>query len=260
MGSVNPVFLLPSAVAARAEALGEGLAGSITLGVGQFCTNPGVLVGLKDEGFDRLTRVLRERIGGAAPATMLYPGIGEGYRAAVAGVRAAGAVDVLAEAEAAGAGALGRPVLFSTSARTFLERPDLQNEVFGPASILVAADSADELESIAERLEGQLTASIHGTEEDLLRHQRLIRILERKAGRLVFNGFPTGVEVSHAMQHGGPYPATTDSRTTSVGSAAITRFARPVAYQDFPAAALPPELQDWNPLGIRRMVDGTFEF
>jgi NADP-dependent aldehyde dehydrogenase len=260
MGSVNPVFLLPSAVAARAEALGEGLAGSITLGVGQFCTNPGVLVGLKDEGFDRLTRVLRERIGGAAPATMLYPGIGEGYRAAVAGVRAAGAVDVLAEAEAAGAGALGRPVLFSTSARTFLERPDLQNEVFGPASILVAADSADELESIAERLEGQLTASIHGTEEDLLRHQRLIRILERKAGRLVFNGFPTGVEVTHAMQHGGPYPATTDSRTTSVGSAAITRFARPVAYQDFPAAALPPELQDWNPRGIRRMVDGTFEF
>jgi NADP-dependent aldehyde dehydrogenase len=260
MGSVNPVFLLPSAVAARAEALGAGLAGSITLGVGQFCTNPGVLVGLKGEGFDRLTTALREGIGASTSATMLYPGIGVGYRAAVAGVRAAGAVDVLAEAEAAGEGALGRPVLFSTSARTFLERPELQHEVFGPASILVAADSADELESIAERLEGQLTASIHGTEEDLLRHQRLIRILERKAGRLIFNGFPTGVEVGHAMHHGGPYPATTDSRTTSVGSAAITRFARPVAYQDFPEATLPPELQDWNPRGIRRMVDGNFEF
>ncbi len=144
--------------------------------------------------------------------------------------------------------------------RTTLKSVSASDPQLATASILVAADSADELEALAERLEGQLTASIHGTEDDLLRHQRLIRILERRAGRLIFNGFPTGVEVGHAMQHGGPYPATTDARTTSVGSAAITRFARPVAYQDFPAAVLPPELQDWNPRGIRRMVDGSFEF
>ena len=257
MGSVNPVFLLPSAVAARAEALGEGLAGSITMGVGQFCTNPGVLVGLRDPALDRLTATLSERVAAAPAAAMLYPAIGEGYRAAVAGVRADEAVEVLAEAAAGGEGALGRPIVFTTSARSFLEHSHLQDEIFGPASLLVTAETPAELEEVARGLEGQLTASVQGTSEDLLRHAGLVRILERKVGRIIFNGFPTGVEVGHAMQHGGPYPATTDSRSTSVGSAAITRFARPVAYQDFPDAALPPELRDANPLGIWRLVDGA---
>lgn len=258
MGSVNPVFLLPSAVAARAEALAEGLAGSITLGVGQFCTNPGVLVGMRDPGLERLAAGLRDRIGAAGSGTMLYPGIGAGYRAGVEALRASGAVRVLAEG-AAGAEpdeAMGRPIVFTTAARAFLDHPQLQEEVFGPASLLVEASSAEELEEVARGLDGQLTASIHGTPEDLLRHAGLVRILERKVGRLIFNGFPTGVEVGHAMQHGGPYPATTDSRSTSVGSAAISRFARPVAYQDFPDDALPVELRNANEGGIWRLIDG----
>lgn len=259
MGSVNPVFLLPSAVAARAESLAEGLAGSITMGAGQFCTNPGVLVGMRDDGLERLTATLRDRIGAAGAATMLYPGIGEGYRGGVEGLRGSGGVELLAEGAEAPEPerARGRPALFTTDARTFLGEPGLQEEVFGPASLLVVASTAEELEKVASELEGQLTASIHGTPDDLLRHEGLVRILERKAGRLIFNGFPTGVEVGHAMQHGGPYPATTDSRSTSVGSAAITRFARPVAYQDFPDPALPPQLRDANELGIWRMVDGS---
>jgi NADP-dependent aldehyde dehydrogenase len=260
MGSVNPVFLLPSALEAGAEALAGGLAGSITLGVGQFCTNPGVVVGQRGGALDRFAEALRRRIADAPAAAMLYPAIGDGYRHGVEALRSSGGVEVLAESSAAAdAGrAQGRPILFATPAERFVAEPRLQEEVFGPSSLLVTAGSAEELEAVARSLEGQLTASIHGSEEELLRHRGLVRILERKVGRLIFNGFPTGVEVGHAMHHGGPYPATTDARTTSVGTAAISRFARPVAYQDFPDAALPPELQDGNPRGVWRMVDGEW--
>ena len=145
---------------------------------------------------------------------------------------------------------------FVTDARTFLGHDELRQEVFGPSTVLVRCESREQLEAVARAMEGQLTATLHGTPADLADHARLVSILERKAGRLVVNGFPTGVEVCSAMQHGGPYPATTDARSTSVGTAAIDRFARPVAYQNFPPSALPPELQDANPRRVWRSVDG----
>jgi NADP-dependent aldehyde dehydrogenase len=146
--------------------------------------------------------------------------------------------------------------LFSTDVKTFLDNPVVSEELFGPATVLIAAKSAEDLEKVAQNVEGHLTATLHGTAEDLAANRKLVSILERKVGRLLFNGFPTGVEVAPAMQHGGPYPATTDSRTTSVGTAAIERFARPICYQNFPESALPAELHESNPRSIFRMVDG----
>jgi NADP-dependent aldehyde dehydrogenase len=155
-----------------------------------------------------------------------------------------------------GPGAEVTAAVFLTDGKVFAANPHLTEEVFGPVSLLVRSGSSKELMELAERLGGNLTATIHGTDEDLTAYEGLLRILERKVGRLIFNGFPTGVEVCPSMNHGGPYPATTDARTTSVGTAAIYRFARPVAWQDFPQAALPPELKDGNPRGIWRLVDG----
>lgn len=149
-----------------------------------------------------------------------------------------------------------RPTLLTTDARTYLANPLLKEEAFGPASIFVAGESKEDLLAIARTMDGSLTATIHGTPEDLKEYADLVRLLEQKAGRLVFNGFPTGVEVVPSQQHGGPYPSTTDVRTTSVGTAAIQRFVRPVSYQDFPQSSLPDELKDENPLGIWRMVEG----
>jgi 2,5-dioxopentanoate dehydrogenase len=257
MGSVNPVFLLPSAVAERGEAIAQGLAQSITLGVGQFCTNPGVVVAMESEGFGAVRSLLAERIRESAAGVMLYDRISEGYTVALNRWAEKG-VESVARAAAGTSSCPGQPALHATDAATFLGDPELQQEVFGPASLLVAATGAEELERVAESLEGQLTVTIHATARELQEHSRLIDILQRKAGRLIFNGFPTGVEVGHAMQHGGPYPASTDARTTSVGTAAIFRFARPVCYQDFPQTALPAALRDRNELGIWRLLDGEF--
>lgn len=257
MGSVNPVFLLPSAVAGRGDAIAEGLAASITLGVGQFCTNPGVVLGVGGAGLDRLRDRLAERLGDAEPGVMLYAGLREGYQEGVSRAQTLGARPLTALAASGPGDALARPTLLAAEAARLIEHPALREEVFGPASLLVAADDVGGLERVAEALEGQLTATIHGTEADLTEHRRLVEILTRKAGRIIFNGFPTGVEVGHAMQHGGPYPASTDSRSTSVGTAAITRFARPVCWQGFPQAALPAELRDANERGIWRLVDGS---
>jgi 2,5-dioxopentanoate dehydrogenase len=257
MGSVNPVFLLPSAVAERGEAIAQGLAQSITLGVGQFCTNPGVVVAMESAGFGTVRSLLAEGIRESAAGVMLYDRISEAYTVALNRWAEKG-VESVARAAASPSSCPGQPALHATDAATFLGDPELQQEVFGPASLLVAATGADELERVAESLEGQLTVTIHATARELQEYSRLIDILQRKAGRLIFNGFPTGVEVGHAMQHGGPYPASTDARTTSVGTAAIFRFARPVCYQDFPETALPPALRDRNELGIWRLVDGEF--
>jgi alpha-ketoglutaric semialdehyde dehydrogenase len=256
MGSVNPVFLLPSALAARAAEIAEGLAGSITLGVGQFCTNPGVVVATRGPDLDRFLKVLSERIAETPPAPMLYPGICTGYQHGTELLRHNPEVEVLAESVASAGERFGRPAVFVTSARAFNTQPELRHEVFGPSSLVVVAEQAEELAGVAEALEGQLTATVHADAEDLVRQMELVRMLERKAGRVIFNGFPTGVEVSSAMQHGGPYPATTHAASTSVGTAAISRFARPVAYQSFPDDALPPELRNANERGIWRLVDG----
>jgi NADP-dependent aldehyde dehydrogenase len=256
MGSVNPVFLMPAAVAQRAEAIADGLAQSITLGVGQFCTKPGVMVGVRGKDLDRLMVQLADRVGRAGAGVMLYGRLLEAYQAALDRARARG-VRVLAAAPAAGDPARAQPALLMVDVARFLDEAALREEIFGPASLIVVADDAAEFERIAESLEGQLTATIHGTDEELREHSRLVAILQQKVGRLIFNGLPTGVEVDHAMQHGGPYPACTDARSTSVGTAAIARFARPVCFQDFPDAALSPALRNRNALGIWRMVNGS---
>jgi NADP-dependent aldehyde dehydrogenase len=258
MGSVNPVFLLPGALAERAEAIAEGLATSVTLGVGQFCTNPGVVVGVATVAFNRFVQRLEELIRRAQPGTMLYPALLESYEAGVRRLGAvAGTTTVRSSAGGATQESCALPSMFDTTAQTFLRHQELAEEVFGPSTVVVRCGSREEVEAVARSLEGQLTATVHGTPADLVEHAWLVPILEDKAGRLVVNGFPTGVEVCASMQHGGPYPATTDSRTTSVGTAAIHRFARPVAYQNFPQPSLPPELQDANPRGIWRWVDGA---
>ena len=256
MGSVNPVFILPGALRERAEALAEGLKGSVTMGVGQFCTCPGLAVGLRDEHFARFAGKLGELIESAAPAPMLYPSIAQAYAAGVTRLSALEGVHaVTARATTDAAKNEAGAALFTTDAVTFLRKHELSEELFGPSTVVVGCDERAQLETIARNLEGHLTATIHGTPEDLAEYAWLVDILATKAGRLIFNGYPTGVEVCPSMQHGGPYPATTDARTTSVGTAAIQRFARPVAYQGFPQDALPIELQNANARGIWRLVD-----
>ena len=256
MGSINPVFILPGALRERADAIAEGLKNSVTLGVGQFCTCPGLAVGLLDENFARFADKLGGFIATAQPGTMLYPGILQGYQA---GVKRFGDIEGLqttqSQIEPDIAKTEARPAMFATNARTFLRHHELSEEVFGPSTVVVSCDSREEMERIARNLEGHLTATIHGTAQDLREYDWLVKILENKAGRLIFNGFPTGVEVCASMHHGGPYPAMTDSRATSVGTAAIERFARPVCYQNFPQEALPVELRNLNQRGIWRLVD-----
>ncbi len=259
MGSTNPVFILPGAVRERGEALAEGLKGSVTLGVGQFCTNPGLAIGLSDDQFTGFTKRLGELIAEAPGGTMLSPGILQGYEQ---GVKQLGSIEGVTKVQSNYTAVLNRtearPAVFTTDGKTFLQHHELSEEVFGPSTIVVGCNSREEMENVARNLSGHLTATIHGTEEDLAEYGSLISILENKVGRLLFNGFPTGVEVCASMQHGGPYPATTDSRSTSVGTAAISRFARPVSYQNFPQSALPVELQNQNKRGIWRLVDNQF--
>jgi NADP-dependent aldehyde dehydrogenase len=256
MGSVNPVFILPGALRERAEAIAEGLKNSVLLGVGQFCTSPGLAVGLLDENFARFAETLGGLFAGAQPGTMLYPGILQGYEA---GVKRLGALEGLkatqSRIEPDAEKTEARPAVFSTNARTFARHHELGEEVFGPSTVVVSCNTREEMEQIARTLEGHLTATIHGAADDLRDYARLVSILENKVGRLIFNGYPTGVEVCASMQHGGPYPATTDSRSTSVGTAAIHRFARPVCYQNFPQEALPVELRNVNQRGLWRLVD-----
>ncbi len=258
MSSINPVFLLRSAVQQNAEALAAGLHGSVTLGVGQFCTNPGLVFVESGPAAQRFLQRLESLMLATPPGTMLTAALCRAYRAgverfsAMPGVRCvsgapADVVDKEAEARAA---------LFVADAGTFLQNPGLTGEIFGPATLVVQGGSREQLLAVAEKLEGQLTATVHGTPEDFAANRDLIAILERKVGRVVCNGFPTGVEVCHAMTHGGPYPATADGRSTSVGTRAIERFVRPLCYQNFPDAALPDELKESNPLGLWRLVDG----
>ena len=257
MSSTNPVFILPGALQERAEAIASGLHASFTLGAGQFCTKPGMVFLPRDDRSSAFTIKLHNLVRNSTNFSLLTPGIHASYRAGVARRKRSGFAEIVSES---GAGNDRMPavgaVLFETVAADFLAHPDLSGEIFGPTTLLVRHSSRDELLKIAHGMEGHLTATIHGTEADLRDFADLLAILENKVGRLVFNGFPTGVEVTHAMVHGGPYPATSDGRSTSVGSQAIFRFARPVCYQGFPDTGLPDELKDENPLGILRMIDG----
>lgn len=259
MGSTNPVFLLPGALAARAEQIAEGLHGSVTLGAGQFCTKPGMVFVPAGPGAENFAKGLRQRMSGSPAQVMLTPQIHSAFTKLVATRAKQSSVAVVAEGGGSSGvpGARGTATLFATEARDFLRNPGLAEEIFGPSAIVVSCANRAEMLEIARGLEGHLTATVHGTEDDLREFHDLIEILEQKVGRLVFNGFPTGVEVGHAMIHGGPYPATSDGRSTSVGTQAIYRFVRPVCYQNFPSAALPDELKDGNPLHIWRLVDGS---
>jgi NADP-dependent aldehyde dehydrogenase len=258
MSSVNPVFLLPGALGARAEALGVGFADSLTLGVGQFCTNPGLVFGVEGEGLERFAESAGRAVAGKAAGKMLNRGIAEAFGKGRSALLAAAGVELVAEGVLPGeSDGMGRPALFRTTGERFLESAELAEEHFGPASLLVACADFGQMLRIAEGLEGQLTSTLHVEQGDYELARVLLPVLERKAGRLVINGFPTGVEVGHAIVHGGPYPATTDSRTTSVGTAAIERFVRPVCYQEFPEALLPEALKSGNPLGIERVEDGV---
>ena len=255
MGSVNPLFVLPGALAERAAAIAEGLKDSVTLGVGQFCTNPGLTIGMADARFNGFVRELETLMSRAPAGMMLTPAICRSYETGVQrlsgidGVSATRSSMVVEQWQ-------GLPTLFLTDAAVFLEHHEIGEELFGPSTVVVRCGSREELLAVARQLKGQLTATVHGTPADLEDYGSLVSILEQKAGRLIVNGFPTSVDVCPSMQHGGPYPATTDSRSTSVGTAAIHRFVRPVAYQNFPQSLLPVELRDGNPRKIWRLVDG----
>jgi NADP-dependent aldehyde dehydrogenase len=259
MSSTNPFIVLPEALRTRAPQIAEGLFGSFTLGVGQFCTKPGLVFLPNDENADALVAGLVARVEQAAASPMLTEGIYKSYKSLLAAREQVSGVEVLALSSPEPAGSVkAPPALFQVNGSDLLSDPELTEEIFGPTTLVIRYANREELLKLAQSLEGQLTATLHGTEADILAAADLIAILERKAGRLVVNSFPTGVEVCHAMVHGGPYPATSDSRTTSVGTQAIYRFARPVCYQDFPQAALPPELKNENPLGIMRLVNGAY--
>jgi NADP-dependent aldehyde dehydrogenase len=257
MGSINPVFVLPGALEKGGDALPQGFFGSINLGVGQFCTCPGVIVGKRGGAFDNFKQKLTALFQEGAPGTMLYSKILEGYENSVNRVSKIPGVHANRSGKPASpAKTEGAPVLFETDAKTWLGNNELATEVFGPSAIVVSCGDDCDLLDIARKLPGTLTATVHGTPADIEQHRDLIEILETKAGRLLFNGFPTGVEVSPAMHHGGPYPATADPKFTSVGTAAILRFLRPVCYQNFPQESLPLELRDDNPRRIWRLVNG----
>lgn len=257
MGSVNPVFLLSGALDQDFGQLAAGLANSVNLGVGQFCTNPGLVIVQNGPAADRFLAALADQIKSCSPGTMLGDGIRSAYQAGVDRLSKHPKVEQL-ETSTSGEERQVSSYVFTTTAADFLADHSLEEEVFGPATLVVLANDESDFLRIASQLRGHLTASLFGTAKELANHQPLATSLARKVGRLIFNAFPTGVEVSNAMVHGGPYPATTAVQSTSVGTAAIRRFSRPVCYQGFPAAALPTALQDANPDGVFRLVDGVW--
>lgn len=260
MSSINPVFLLPRALSARAEALAQGFADSLTMGAGQFCTNPGLVLAIDGPDLQRFVTAAGKALSAKAAQTMLTPGIHAAYESGRAQVDALEGVERVASgAQAGGQANAAQAALYVTDAQRLLRTPELQAEMFGPASVVVKARSLDELLQVADLLEGQLTATLHLDEGDHSAARRLLPVLERKCGRILANGFPTGVEVCHAMVHGGPFPATSNAMYSSVGSSAIDRFLRPVCYQDIADELLPAALQQANPQGVWRLVDGAME-
>jgi NADP-dependent aldehyde dehydrogenase len=257
MSSINPVLLLPAALANRGAELGTAFVGSLTMGAGQFCTNPGLVLALDGAGLDEFEASARAAVQADAGGTMLTANIARAYADAVEEISGHSSVRVVARGADAGSACGGRAALLATDAASVIADESLRRELFGAASVLVRCRDEAELTELVRVLEGQLTVSVHADEPDLELAGRLLGDLERLAGRIVFDGWPTGVEVGHAMVHGGPYPATSDARSTSVGSLAIERFLRPVAYQDLPPRLRPAELRDENPGKLWRRVDGV---
>jgi alpha-ketoglutaric semialdehyde dehydrogenase len=259
MGSTNPVFILPYALKERKEEIAKALTVSVTLGVGQFCTNPGLVFLEESKETEEFKKSAIENFTNVDSETMLTSGIQNAYQSGIKNITDKQGVQVLAKGKTSGAVGEGISYLFQTKADNFLSNENLEEEIFGPSTLTVTANNKEDLLKVTRKLHGHLTITLHATKEDLENYKDLIAILERKAGRLIINGFPTGVEVCHSMVHGGPFPATTDSRITSVGTLAINRFVHPVSYQNFPDELLPDELKNNNPLGIWRMVNGERE-
>jgi len=256
MSSVNPVVLMPHRLAEAAESLAAAYVGSLSLGAGQFCTNPGILLAVESEATTRFIGSVAEALEGIPAQTMLTAGIQSAYTKGIAAIVEQGATMVGTGAE--GSAACGRAHVFTVSGASFRANPALGHEVFGPSSIIVTCADIGEVAAILEGMEGQLTATLHMEQADFDAARTLLPIIENRAGRIIANAWPTGVEVTHAMVHGGPFPATSDGRSTSVGTLAIARFLRPVSYQDLPAALLPKALLD-GPGAVLRRIDGRYQ-
>lgn len=252
MSSINPVFLLPEKTKSAAAEMAKMYAGSITLGVGQFCTNPGLIIGLEGKDLEQFMQVLGDEIKKTVPAAMLHPGIFKNYRKKKDNALTQKGVELVAFAEAKPTINQGAATIATTTGQTFLSNPLLHQEVFGPYSLVIRCKDMKEMVQVATQLEGQLTATLMATDNDMRIHQKLVDAVINICGRFILNSVPTGVEVCLSMQHGGPFPSTTDARFGSVGADAIKRFVRPLAFQNWSNELLPDELKEENPLGIRR--------
>ncbi|MDP9229087.1 MAG: aldehyde dehydrogenase (NADP(+)) [Bacteroidota bacterium] len=259
MGSINPVFLLPGKIKESAADVAKMFAGSITLGVGQFCTNPGLIFGIDNDDLKEFIRVLGDEVKQVAPGNMLHPGIFKSYVEKRAIALTQEEVETIAISEKEPVINQGTPTIATSTAHAFLNNPVLHQEVFGPYSIIIRCKDMNEMIEVAKHTEGQLTATLIATENDVLNNEELVEAVKNICGRLILNNVPTGVEVSLSMQHGGPYPATTDSRFTSVGADGIKRFARPICFQNWSNELLPCELKNENPLGIWRTINNELQ-
>lgn len=260
MGSINPIVVLPNIIAKQGTQLAQRLAASITLGAGQFCTNPGLILGVNSPDFQNFVEALGAAVESSAKATMLTSGIWQNYAARSEKMLQDDAVELIGRSQAEENEFINQaiPAIAKITAKEFLKDDKYREEIFGPWSLVVIAENKEELQSLVGAIDGQLTATVMAEENELAEYTSIIQMLQEKVGRLIFNGLPTGVEVTAAMQHGGPFPATNDSRFTSVGTGAIRRFVRPLAWQDWPDSLLPDELKDGNPLNIYRLVDGNW--
>jgi alpha-ketoglutaric semialdehyde dehydrogenase len=257
MGSINPIFILPGKLAASPKELASTLATSITLGVGQFCTNPGLIIGIEGRDLDLFIEELGAAIAAATPGTMLHPGIAKAYTDKRGAALAEEDVATIAVSATRPQTNQGAPTLASATAEAFFRNPLLHQEVFGPYSLVIQCKHPEEMLRVARHMEGQLTTTLMATDQDVRDHPTLVQAAQDICGRLILNGVPTGVRVALSMQHGGPFPATTDSRFTSVGADGIKRWGRPLSYQNWPDHLLPEALQNMNPLKIWRTVNNN---
>ena len=259
MGSINPVFLLPGKLKQSTVDIAKMYAGSITLGVGQFCTNPGLIIGIDSEELKTFVHDLGTAVQQTASGLMLHPGIAKAYKEKKENALIQKDVQLVAESEPSVKENEGRPTIATASGQAFLNNPVLHQEVFGPYSLVIRCKDMNEMTEVAKHLEGQLTSTLMATDDDIKNNDELVEAVKNICGRFILNGVPTGVEVCLSMHHGGPYPATTDLRFTSVGADGIKRFARPIAFQNWPNDLLPDELKDNNPLKIWRTVNNELK-
>ncbi|HEX3166998.1 MAG TPA: aldehyde dehydrogenase family protein, partial [Chitinophagaceae bacterium] len=259
MGSINPVFLLPEKLRSSAAEIAKMYAGSITLGVGQFCTNPGLIIGIDSDELKTFVHDVGKAIQQTAPGPMLHPGIAKAYKENKGNALLQDDVHLVAESETTVKENDGLPTIATASGQAFLNNPVLHKEVFGPYSLIIRCKDMNEMTEVAKHLEGQLTSTLMATDNDIKNNDELVEAVKDICGRFILNDVPTGVEVCLSMHHGGPFPATTDSRFTSVGADGIKRFARPIAFQNWSNDLLPDELKDENPLKIWRTVNNELK-